>query len=176
MNQKITTVSTKTNIKSLAVTAVFVALTYVFTAFINVCIPPGVEGALVHLGNIPLLIAAIAFGKKTGAIAGGVGMGLFDLLSPWAVWAPFTLIVSGLMGFTVGAITEKRRGFGWNLLAVAAACVIKVIGYYIAEGLIYGNWIVPLISIPANILQVVAAAVIVLPVVGKIRTAADKLL
>lgn len=176
MNQKATTISSKTNIKSIAVTAVFVALTYVFTAFINVTIPPGVEGALVHLGNIPLLIAAIVFGKKTGAIAGGVGMALFDLLSPWAVWAPFTLVVSGLMGFAVGAITEKRRGFGWNLLAVVIACVIKVIGYYIAEGLLYGNWIVPAISIPANILQVAAAGVVILPVVGKIRQAAEKLL
>lgn len=64
-------------------------------------------------------------------------MGLFDLLSGWTAWAPFTLVIVGLMGFAVGAITEKRKGFGWNVLAIAVACVIKVVGYYIAEGFIY---------------------------------------
>ena len=67
-------------------------------------------------------------------------MGLFDLLSGWTAWAPFTLIIVGLMGYAVGAITEKHHGFGWNTLTIAVACVIKVAGYYIAEGIIYGNW------------------------------------
>ena len=39
-------------------------------------------------------------------------MGLFDLLSPWAIWAPFTLVIVGLMGFVVGLISEKKKGFG----------------------------------------------------------------
>ena len=47
------------------------------------------------------------------------------------------------MGFTVGAITENHKGFRWNALAIAAACVIKIVGYYIAEGFIYGNWVAP---------------------------------
>ena len=55
---------------------------------------------------------AILFGKKTGAIAGGVGMGLFDLLSGWTAWAPFTFIIVGIMGYVVGAITEKHDQYG----------------------------------------------------------------
>lgn len=69
------------NIKFITITAVFIALTYVFTAFVNIRLPIAANGGLVHLGNVPLFIGAIIFGKKTGAIAGGVGMGLFDLLS-----------------------------------------------------------------------------------------------
>ena len=60
--------------------------------------------------EIPL--EKIEFGKKVGALAGGIGMGLFDLLSPWAIWAPFTLVIVGLMGFVVGLISEKKKGFG----------------------------------------------------------------
>jgi uncharacterized membrane protein len=41
-------------------------------------------------------------------IAGGVGMALFDLLSGWTLWAPFTLVIVGFMGWTVGAVTEKK--------------------------------------------------------------------
>ena len=132
--------TTSSQIRFITITAMFIALTYVFTAFVNIKLPIAANGGLIHLGNVPLFIGAILFGKKTGAIAGGVGMGLFDLLSGWTAWAPFTLVIVGLMGFAVGAITEKRKGFGWNVLAIAVACVIKVVGYYIAEGFIYGNW------------------------------------
>ena len=114
------------NIRFITITALFIALTYVFTAFINIRLPITANGGLIHLGNVPLFICAIIFGKKSGAIAGGVGMGLFDLLSGWTAWAPFTLIIVGLMGYAVGAITEKHHGFGWNTLAIAVACVIKV--------------------------------------------------
>ena len=43
--------------------ALFIALTYVATAFINVRIPFLVaNGGLIHLGNIPLLVAAAIYG------------------------------------------------------------------------------------------------------------------
>ena len=67
------------SVQFLTVTAIFVALTYIFTAFINVRLPIAANGGLIHLGNVPLFIGAIIFGKKTGAIAGGVGIGLYGL-------------------------------------------------------------------------------------------------
>ena len=85
-----------TDIRFLTITALFIALTYVFTAFINIRLPISINGGLIHLGNVPLFLCAIIFGKKSGAIAGGVGMGLFDLLSGWTAWAPFTLIIVAL--------------------------------------------------------------------------------
>lgn len=155
--------------QELVVTAMFIALTYVFTAFVNIRLPINANGGLIHLGNVPLFIGAILFGKKTGAICGGVGMGLFDLLSGWTAWAPFTFVIVALMGFAVGAITEKHKGFRWNVLAIAVACIIKVVGYYIAEGLLYGNWIAPVASIPGNLVQIGVAAVVVLVVIGRLQ-------
>ena len=73
------------------------------------------------------------------------------------------------MGFSVGAITEKHKGFGWNVLAIAVACVIKVVGYYIAEVILYGNWLAPVTSIPGNLVQIGVAAVIVLAVIGRLQ-------
>ena len=54
------------SVQFLTVTAIFVALTYIFTAFINVRLPIAANGGLIHLGNVPLFIGAIIFGKKTG--------------------------------------------------------------------------------------------------------------
>ena len=78
------------SVQFLTITAAFVALTYIFTAFINVKLPIAANGGLIHLGNVPLFIGAILFGKKTGAIAGGIGMGLFDLLSGFKITFLFT--------------------------------------------------------------------------------------
>ncbi|MCI6996441.1 MAG: ECF transporter S component [Eubacterium sp.] len=161
----------KVNVTDIAITGVCIALTLVATAFINIRLPIAANGGLVHLGNVPLFLAAIIYGKKTGAFAGAFGMGLFDLLSGWTLWAPFTFVIVGLMGYTVGKITENRVGFRWNVLAIAAACVIKVVGYYIAEGIIYSNWVAPALSIPGNLVQIGVAAVIVLPVVEVVRKA-----
>ena len=162
------------NIKFITITAGFIALTYVFTAFVNIRLPIAANGGLVHLGNVPLFIGAIIFGKKTGAIAGGVGMGLFDLLSGWTAWAPFTFIIVALMGFAVGAVTEKHHGIGFDALAIGVACIIKVVGYYIAEVILFGNWLAPVTSIPGNLVQIGVAAVIVLIVVEKLRAVALK--
>ena len=164
------------SVQFLTITAAFVALTYIFTAFINVKLPIAANGGLIHLGNVPLFIGAILFGKKTGAIAGGIGMGLFDLLSGWTLWAPFTLIIVGIMGFTVGKLTEdpRHQNMKWYVIAIAAACVIKVVGYYIAEVIIYGNPLAPVSSIPGNLVQIGVAAVIVLIVITPLNLAARK--
>lgn len=168
--------STTEQVKSLTITAFGIALVYVFTWLINIRLPFAPNGGLIHLGNVPLFIFAIIFGKKTGAIAGGVGMGLFDLVSGWTLWAPFTFVIVGCMGFVMGLITEKKKGYGWYVVAMAAACVIKIAGYYVAEGIIYGNWITPVTSIPGNLLQIGVAAVIVLIVIVPLKKAANKLL
>lgn len=164
------------NTKEITITALFIALTYVFTAFINIRLPFAPNGGLIHLGNIPLFIAAIVFGKKTGMIAGGVGMALFDVLSGyWSTWAPFTLIIVGLMGYVAGLITEKKLTYFRVSMAVVAAIVIKVVGYYIAEVILYGNIYVPFTSIPGNIIQVGVAGIIVLPISVRLKKAADEI-
>src|SRR4051794_21839382 len=161
--------STKT--RAIVINALFIALTFVATMFINVKLPIMSNGGLIHLGNVPLFIAALVYGKKTGAIAGAFGMGLFDLISGWGAWAPFTFIIVGLMGYIVGLISEKAPGKEAivNTLAIAAALIIKIVGYYFAEVILYGNWIQPFGSIPGNILQVVLAGIIVVPLVGRLK-------
>lgn len=155
--------------------ALFAALTFVFTMFVNVRLPIAANGGLIHLGNVPLFVGAVLFGKKVGAFAGGVGMAMFDLLSGWTLWAPFTFIIVGTMGYVVGAMAQKRQKLYWYALSMLAACVIKVVGYYIAEWIIYGNFIAPIASVPGNLVQIGAAMVIVLPVIVPLKSAAAHL-
>ena len=71
---------TRSSTQMLVINGLFIALTLVATMFINIRLPIMGNGGLIHLGNVPLFLAAFIFGKRTGAIAGAFGMGLFDLI------------------------------------------------------------------------------------------------
>ncbi len=72
------------------------------------------------------------------------------------------------MGYVTGKISEKRTVV-WHTVAVVVALLIKIIGYYIAEAIIYRNWIAPITSITGNIIQVVTAGIIVIPIITALR-------
>lgn len=160
----------------LVINALFIALTLVATMFINIRLPLMGNGGLIHLGNVPLFLAAIIYGRKTGAIAGAFGMGMFDLISGWTAWAPFTFVIVGAMGYVVGLMSEKLKfnSYVVNTLAILVALVIKIVGYYFAEVILYHNWFIPLGSIPGNIMQVVVAGIIVVPIANRIKKLAGK--
>ena len=116
--------------KTAAVNGISIALVFLATAFINIRLPIAANGGLIHLGNVPLFLAAAIFGKRTGAVCGAFGMGLFDLLSGWTLWAPFTFVIAGLIGYTVGRLTEDpAASYSRYVLAVILALIIKVAGY-----------------------------------------------
>ena len=85
----------------------FSAIVFVFTMLIQVQIIPA-KGGMVHLGNVPLFFAAAFFGKKVGAICGGLGMALCDLVTGWTIYAPATFVVVGLMGVVFGLIVKRK--------------------------------------------------------------------
>jgi len=155
--------------KQMVYAALGIALVFVCTIFINLRLPIAANGGLIHLGNVPLFIIAILYGRRFGALSGGIGMALFDVVGGWFIWAPFTLVIVAAMGYTVGAICERNRTMTAYVLAVVAACLIKVLGYYAAEVMIYGNWLAPMTSVPGNLVQIGVASIIVLPILAKLR-------
>ena len=90
----------ESKVKFLTITAMGIALVYVFTAFINVRLPIAAAGGLIHLGNVPLFIFAIIFGKKTGAIAGGIGILLVMLFMILIYRLPGVVASIALVAYT----------------------------------------------------------------------------
>ncbi len=163
------------SVRELTLNGLLIAMVFVATMFINIRLPISVNGGLIHLGNVVLFSIALLYGKKRGAIAGAFGMGLFDILSGWTAWAPFTFVIRGVMGYMIGSIAHSndRKGnhFGMNLFALLLSSVWMIGGYYVAEGILYGNWISPMTSIPGNITQLVfgMVALVIVPVLKKIK-------
>ena len=152
----------------LIMTAMLVALVFLSTFFLNIKLPISVNGGLVHLGTGMLFIASILFGPKKGALAGAIGMGLFDLVGGWLLWAPITIVARGLQGFIVGKIawSKGRKGssIALNVTATIVSIPFMIAVYYFGEVILYGNWIVPLTSIPGDLLQNALGMIIAIPV------------
>ena len=162
-------------VKEFIIVGLMSALIYIATAVINVPIGPG---GVIHLGDSMIYVTAILFGWKTAALSGAIGMTLFDVLSPYAIWAPFTLVIKGIMGAMAGYISHSKNREGanllWNVIAAILAGIWVIFGYYIAEAIIYGNILSPMASIPANFIQVSAGAVIAIPLAALVKKSGYK--
>lgn len=159
------TTKRKTSTRDIALLGVLIAVVAVATRLgLNIT---GTEGGYAHFGNVPLFIIAILLGKRKGAIAGGLGMALFDLLSEYFVWAPFTLIVRAVMGYIIGSFAwsngRKGKSFIWNLIGILIASIAMLVGYYFTEVILYGSWIAAFNSIPGNLAQLVVGIAVGLP-------------
>lgn len=167
------TQQTKITTKDLVLTGLLTAIVFSATMFINIRLPISINGGLIHMGNIALFLTAFLFGKKKGAIAGAFGMGLFDILSGWTAWAPFTFVIRGVMGYVIGSISHANNKEGvnalYNIIAIIIGGIWMIGGYYMTEVILYGNWMTPATSIPGNIVQIVfgCLSVILAPMLKK---------
>ncbi len=162
--------TTSPHLRSLVLTGLLTALVFVATMALH--IPNGV-GGVIHLGDSMIFMAAIVFGWKYGAAAGAIGMSLFDLLSPYAIYAPYTFIIKALMGFAVGTIAwsggNRGKNFSRNIIAMVAGGVILIVGYYFAEVIIYGSTFAPLASVVGNVIQAAGGTIIAIPLIAALR-------
>ena len=159
--------------KSLVSSSMLIALVLVAT-YIHFPSPFSLNsGGLIHLGNIMLFVAAIVFGKYQGAVAGAFGMGLFDLLSGYGVWAPFTFVIRGVMGFIIGYFAHGKDRNGnnlvWNIVGLVIASVWMVLGYFVTNIILYNNVPAAISSIPGDLTQLAFGFIAGLPIATAVK-------
>jgi len=160
-------VNSKDKTLKIIMTGLMMAMITVVTAILPIPIPFG--PGYVHLGDAVIFLSVLILGWKYGAVAAGVGSALADVILSYVIWAPWTLCVKGLMAVIMGlfiSLSMKRQGkkiFGvpvYQMIGMILGGLEMVIGYYFAEGVIYGNFAAPVLSIPWNIMQFVVGLVI----------------
>lgn len=165
--------NTRNKTKDLVLTSLAIGLVYVATAIIGIKIPTLNNGGLIHLGTAMHFIMALMLGSKKGAIAGGVGMGLFDLFSEFVIWTPTTVITRVIVGLAVGSVAcvDGKQGFSTvkNIVAMLIGGLFLIAGYYVGEAITFGNWIIPAQSIPGNIAQIVVGLPVALFIVEAMK-------
>lgn len=149
-------------LKDYILIALFSAIIFVFT-YIGIQVPTfGAIGGLTHLGTLVMFVIAIKYGKYYGMASAAIGMTLFDLLSPWAAWAPGTFVVRLIAGYVFGLVATSKDGQGASLykntLSLLAGGLVITTGYYLFESLFISDFVAAQLSIPGNILQIIIAS------------------
>ena len=84
---------------------------------------------------------------------------LADLLTGFAIWAPGSMIIKGLLvllfAYRSNKIITKR-----NLIMLLPAAFISTAGYYLYEVLITGSFIASLSGISGSLIQAVASSIV----------------
>lgn len=138
--------------KTVALYGILTALTTAVTMVLVVPFPP--TRGFFNLGDAMVFFTALTFGLRAGAICGGVGSAIADVLLGFGYFAPITLVAKGSEGLVAGAIGRLRAGAPTaKLMGVAAGSLCMVSTYFFAEWALYG--IGPAIAeVPVNVVQV----------------------
>ncbi len=155
----------KNQTQDLVLTGLLMALVTVGTMMVSIPVPA--THGYVHGGDMMIFLAAVLFGKKKGALAGGVGSGIADLLLGYSQWIIPTLIVKGIMGYIIGSLANgetKPVVTARNILAMSVGVLWMVFGYYIAGGFMLGSFTGALAGIPGDLLQGSTGMLLFIPI------------
>jgi len=153
---------------AIAVVAIMIAVTTVFTLAVRVPVPA--TNGYVNLSDVAIYFTAFAFGPWVGLIAGGVGTALADLLGGYAQFALLTLLAHGLEGFVAGWLGRDRNFMGMVGAWLAGAVVMCSL-YLLGEGLVLTGWGPAFTELPFNAFQNLVGAVVGIPLVLAVRRA-----
>lgn len=144
--------------KLVVLTGLFAAIICISIAFIF-HIPTGINGGYIHVGDTFIYLAACFLPMPYAMIAAAIGGGLADGLTGAMIWVIPTIIIKPLLvpafSYKSSKILCKR-----NTIAVFISGVIGVVGYFLAEGIIYGNFLAALAVVPIQLIQPIGSAVI----------------
>lgn len=118
--------------RQLAQIAAFTALVFLSTSLFSIGLVSST--GFFNLGEAFVYLAALIGGPLVGGVAGGLGAALADAFLGYGYFAPATLVLKGLEGFTVGVLFillkrinyKQRRG----ILAVLTAFLISFAIYF----------------------------------------------
>ena len=154
---------TDSKVYHIVMTAMMMCIIMVSVLLFRIPIP--FTQGYVNLSDAMIFMAVIILGVRYGAIAAGMGSLLGDLLSGFAMWAPWSLVIKAgmavLFGLIVQAAASKpgrkesslRVYVSVEILGMIVSGCFMAAGYFFAEGIMYGTWAYALLGIPWNIAQ-----------------------
>ena len=137
--------------------AVFAAMIFALTRFIQIPVPGG--AGYLHFGDAMIYIVASTLGGPWALLASALGAAIADLSSV-AVYAPISAIVKVLIALPFVFVNKKSE----KILTPLTICltipsgVITVLGYYLGDLIVNKAYAVA--DIPMNIVQAVGSAII----------------
>lgn len=148
------------NLIKIVVAAMFAALVTGLTFFPKIPIP---GGGYVHLGDAMIYLAATFLPLPYAMAAAAIGGGLADILSGFATYAPFTVVVKVLLTVAFTYKNEKILAKR-NFIAPLFGLIITPGIYFFADRILY-SFESAIAGIIWNVAQA-AASLVVFYIVG----------
>ncbi|BCZ45024.1 hypothetical protein psyc5s11_10910 [Clostridium gelidum] len=148
--------------KDLTKMGLMAALVFLGTFFIKI---PSISG-YTHLGDCMIFVSVLILGWRKGAVAGGIGAALADLLGGYTQWIIPTLFIKAIMAMIMGIMTEKlfpNLRFGW-LIGATVGGIFQIAGYTFVRILLYGT-AMGFVELPMLIIQTVSGVALSLVLV-----------
>ena len=112
---------TRFNAYTLSFMGVMIAIIYVVTMFRFPLL-----GSKVHFANSMCLLSGLLFGPQFGALAAGLGSGIYDLFNGYTfIDALITFACKGAMAYVCAVIAQRNESF----VRVCVACVVGALTY-----------------------------------------------
>lgn len=140
-------------LRKIVTSAVFAALICTSTLLIQI---PTLTKGYVNLGDCFVILAGWLCGAPWGFAAAGIGSALADMIAGYAIYAPGTFAVKGLMAVIAAAIIYafREREFIGRIVSAIGAELFMAAGYFFYEWLlITGTFETSVIGIPENLIQ-----------------------
>lgn len=166
-----------TRTSEIVMTAMMMCLIMVAIFLLRVPVP--FTQGYVNLSDGIIFIAVFVTGRKSGTLAAALGSMLGDVIGGFAMWAPWSFFIKGGMALITaliyGAFERKELSGGMELLArcisMAAGGIFMVFGYFVGEGVMYGNWVIAALGVPWNIGQFIAGIILAVCVMTALKKA-----
>ena len=92
------------NVRNICITALLTALTALCTAYISVPMPS--SAGYVHFGDAIIMISACLLDFPYALFVGALGGAVADLITGFAVYAPYTIVIKLLLAFCYSSKKE----------------------------------------------------------------------
>ncbi len=112
------------------------ALIFIFTYTFKIPAPNGYT----HLGDCFILLSVLILGKERGALAGGLGAALADMIGGYMVWILPTFFIKAIMAYVMGLVVEKWMPdvkFNYAIGAILGG-IIQIILYTLVKMPLFG--------------------------------------
>lgn len=116
--------------REIAMAAAFIAMVFLSTSLFYIALISST--GFFNIGEAFIYLAALIGGPIVGALAGGIGAAMADMVLGYGVYAPGTLIFKGLEGFTVGFLYQTGRRIDQKIrLVIISAITLFLLAFSI---------------------------------------------
>ena len=146
-------------VKNLCETALFIAIVFLGVFIIKF---PGPFG-YAHIGDSMIFLSVLMLGGRRGALAGGIGAAIADIVSGYTIWALPTLICKTVMALLMGTMIKNHafglKGRGLWILSAAAGGLAQGVAYVLFWWVLFGK-AAAIAAVPGLAFQAVSGIII----------------